>query len=116
LERGTVTYNWKNTFKIRSSEMWGMWWCCWLRHCATIQKVVVLIPDGVIWIFIDIILPATVWPWGWLSLQQKWVRGIFPGGKCGRCIGQTTLPPSYVDCLEIWEPQPSGTLWPCPGL
>jgi hypothetical protein len=22
------------------------------------------------------------------------------------------LPPSCADCLEIWEPQPPGTLWP----
>jgi hypothetical protein len=26
------------------------------------------------------------------------------------------LPPSCVDCLEIWEPRPPGTLWACPGL
>jgi hypothetical protein len=31
-------------------------------------------------------------------------------------IGLTTLPPSCADCLEIWEPQPPGTLWACPGL
>ena len=37
-------------------------------------------------------------------------------GKSGRCIGLTTLPPSCTDCLEIWEPQPPGTLRACPGL
>jgi len=37
-------------------------------------------------------------------------------GKDGRYVGLTTLPPSCADCLEIWEPQPTGTLWACPGL
>ena len=32
------------------------------------------------------------------------------GGKGGRCVGLSTLPPSRDDCLEIWEPQPLGTL------
>ena len=31
-------------------------------------------------------------------------------------MGLTTLPPSYADCLELWEPQPPGTLRACPGL
>jgi len=38
------------------------------------------------------------------------------GGKGGWCIGLTTLPPSCANCLEIWEPQPPGTVWACPGL
>jgi hypothetical protein len=42
---------------------------------------------------------------------QKWVPGIIPGGKNGRCLGLTTLPPSCPDGLEIWRPQPPGTLW-----
>jgi len=29
---------------------------------------------------------------------------MFPGGKGGRCVWLTTLPPSCADCLEIWEP------------
>ena len=35
--------------------------------------------------------------------------------KGGQCVGLTTLPPSYADCLEIWEPQPSETLRACLG-
>jgi len=30
-------------------------------------------------------------------------------GKDGWCVGLTTLPPSYANCLQIWEPQPPGT-------
>ena len=37
----------------------------------------------------------------------------FLGGKGGRCVSLTNLPPS---CLEIWEPQPSTTFRACPGL
>jgi len=40
----------------------------------------------------------------------------FLGGKGGRCIGLTTLPPLCADCVEIWEPQHPGTLRACAGL
>jgi len=41
---------------------------------------------------------------------------IFLGGKDSRRRGLTTLPPSCGDCLEIWKPQPVGTLRTCPVL
>ena len=65
---------------------------------------------------IDTKPPAALWPWGWLRLQQKWVPGIYPGGKGGRCVWLTTVPTSCADWLEIWEPQLPGTLRACPGL
>jgi len=37
------------------------------------------------------------------------------GGKGGRCVGLTTLPPSCADCIEFLEAKPPGTLWACPG-
>ena len=37
------------------------------------------------------------------------------GGKGARCVGLSALPPC-PDCLEMWEPQPPGTLRVCPGL
>jgi len=38
-------------------------------------------------------------------------RGIFWGVKAP----DATLPPSYTNCLEIWQPQPSGSGRACPG-
>jgi len=44
-------------------------------------------------------------------LKEKSSRNISlgGGGKGGRCVRLTSLPPSCADCLEIWEPQPPGT-------
>ena len=39
-----------------------------------------------------------------------------PGGKGGRWVRLTTLPPSCAECHEIWEPKLPGTLWATPGL
>jgi hypothetical protein len=36
-------------------------------------------------------------------------------GKGGRLLRLTTLPLSYADCLEIWEPQTPETLAVCTG-
>ena len=99
------------------SNMCGTRWCSWLRHCVTIRKVAGSIPYGVIGIFHwhnpssrSMALGSTQ------SLTEMSTRNISWGGsKGGRCVGLTTLPPSCADCLEIWEPQPPGTLWACPG-
>jgi hypothetical protein len=44
---------------------------------------------------------------------------MFSGGKGGRCVGLTTLPPSCADCLKIWEThllEPSGPVKACNGI
>ena len=40
----------------------------------------------------------------------------FLGGRGGLCLGLTTLPPSYADCLEIWELETHGNLLASQGL
>jgi hypothetical protein len=40
----------------------------------------------------------------------------FLGDKGGRGVELTTLLPSCVECLEIWEPQISGNIRACPDL
>jgi hypothetical protein len=47
-----------------STLMWGTRWCSWFRHCALSWKVMGSIPNGVIGIFIELILSATLWAWG----------------------------------------------------
>jgi len=98
-------------------ETGGTWWRSWLSHCATSRKVAGSIPDGVIGIF--------TWPnsssrnvalWLTQPLTEMSTRNISLGGKGGRYVELTTLPPSCDDCREILEPQPLGTLWACPGL
>jgi hypothetical protein len=49
-------------------------------------------------------------------LKEMSTTNISWRGKGGRCVGLTNLTLSCIDCLEIWEPQPPGTLRVCPGL
>jgi len=82
----------------------------WLRCCATNRKVAGSIPAGVIEIcHWHKILPIALWAWGRLSLQHKWVPGVFPGGKGGRCVKLKTyhhpVPLSRnLGILTSWNP------------
>jgi hypothetical protein len=40
---------------------------------------------------IDLMLPAVLWPWGWPSLYQKWVAGIFCGQSVRKADNLTAI-------------------------
>ena len=50
-----------------------------------------------------------------LSNRNEYEEYIL-GGKGGRCVGLTSVPPTYADCLEIWEPQPPVNFMAYPGV
>jgi hypothetical protein len=67
--------------------------------------------------FIDIILIRLHYDPGFDSASKRnEYQEYFLGSKNGRCIWLTILPNSGVHFLEIWELQPPGTHWVCPGL
>jgi len=49
------------------------------------------------------------------SIRNEYQKYIL-GGKGGRWVGLTDLPPSCASCLDIWEPQPPGALKACTGI
>jgi hypothetical protein len=94
----------------------GTPWRSWLRHCATSRKVAGSIADGVIGIFYSPNPSGRTGPGVDSASNRNEYQEYFLGGKRGRCIGLTNLPPSCADCFEIWEPHSSRALRACPGL
>ena len=80
--------------------------CYRLRRCAALQagRSRIRFPMLSLEFFID------------STSNRNEYQEYFLGCKVSRCVGLTTLPPSCPDCLEIWEPQPPGTLRACPDL
>jgi len=81
---------------------WGMRWRSWFRHCATSRKVAGAILDDVIGIF----------HWYNPSGRTMALGSTQLLTKGGRCLG-LTVRFSFAECLDVWGPQPPGTLWAC---
>jgi len=97
---------------------WGTAVLQWLRYWATNRKVAGSIPDDVNGIFHWHNPSDRTMARGQLSVWQKWVPRVFPGGKGNRCVGFTNLPPSYAVVMKSGNLnflEPSGLLQACNG-
>ena len=95
----------------------GLSWRSLFFHCcATSQMVPGSIPGGVTGFFRDISPSMCSMALGLTQPVVKMRTRNIPGGKGGRCVRLTTLPPSRAECHEIQEPKPPGTLWATSGL
>ena len=91
----------------------------WLRCCAKNRKVAGSIPDDVIEIFHWHNSSDRTMALGWTQpLTEMSTRRISIGGKCGRCVSLTILPPSCAVVMKsgnINFLEPSGPIQACNG-
>ena len=78
-----------STYLLGYNLLWGgTRWCIWLRHCATSRKVAGSIPNIVTQSFRPHCGPGVD-----SACNRNEYQEYFLGGKGGRCMGLTTLPP-----------------------
>ena len=91
----------------------------WVRCCAANRKIAGSIPAGVSGIFYwHKIFPIALWPWGDSFSNRNEYQEYFLGGKGGRCVRLTTLPPSCAVVTKSGNlnfPETSGPLQACNG-
>ena len=94
--------------RLTTQEIPGMRLCGWLRHCATSRKVAGSIPDVVV--FIDIILPAALWPWGdsvsnGNDYQEYSLRVKAPVRRADKLTTRMCRLPWNMAASKSWKPQ-----------
>jgi len=108
----TIWMLWIN--KLYHIVLGGMLWCSLFRLWARRSRVWLLM------LSLEFFKTWSFWPHCGCGVDSASNRNeykvYFLGGKAGRYVGLTTLPPSHADCFEIWETQPPGTLQACTGL
>ena len=108
-----------NTVNISIVVMLGNKMVQWLRHCPTRQKVASSIPDVIGIIHWHNPSNCTMAQGSTHPITEMSTRNISWGGKCGRCVRLTILPPSCANCLEIGSfnlLEPSGPVQACNGF
>ena len=77
-------------------------WRSWLKHSATVRKVVGSISNGVVGIIHRLNPSCRTMTLGWIHpVTEMSTRCISWWCKGGRCVGLVTLPPSCAVCVEI---------------
>jgi hypothetical protein len=76
----------------------------WWHAVAYLVEALCYKPEGSQWGYwmfsVDLIHPAVLWPRSWLSVEYKWVAGIFLGIKRGRRVRLKSLRHLWADWLE----------------
>ena len=95
---------------------WITCWHIWLRHCATYWKVAGLVHNYFILIFHVHNISGRTLALGLTQPLTEMSSRNISWAKAGLFVILITLPLSFVDCLQICEPQPPGTLRTCTVL
>ena len=95
--------------------------CISVFHLTVLQagRLRVRFPLVILRFFIDLILPAALCSRGRLSVQYKWVPGIFLRGKGGRCVGLTIYHihvPTVLKSGSLTLLENSGPAQDCTGM
>jgi hypothetical protein len=99
----------------RSRTKQGTWWRIWVRLQTGRSRV--RFPIVSLEFFIDIILPAALWPWGVVSASNRNdCQEYFLGVKAAGAYSWQPYHFYVPIVLKIWEPKPSETHRACPGL